>query len=145
MRINVNSMDFKGSLINGPGIRSLLFLQGCSRHCPGCHNPSTWSPDKGESYDVEELARIIRAGCANRKLTITGGEPLEQAEALEELLDELEGFDICLYTSYGRDQIPRGIESRLTYIKTGEYVNDKRTTTTPFIGSTNQKFIKIRG
>lgn len=135
-------MDFHGSFVNGPGIRSLLFLQGCSRHCEGCHNPSTWSHDDGKEYEVDELATIIKTNCTNRKITITGGEPLEQKEALSLLLQELEGFDVCLYTSYEQENVPEDVLKRLTYLKTGRYVASERTTTTPFIGSTNQRFIK---
>ncbi len=145
MKIVINSMDFHGSFVNGPGIRSLLFLQGCSRHCEGCHNPSTWSHKDGKEYEVDELATVIRSECTNRKITITGGEPLEQKEALGLLLQELEGFDVCLYTGYELEEVPEDIIEHLTYLKTGKYVISKRTTTIPFIGSTNQRFIKIRG
>ena len=138
-------MEFNRSLANGPGVRSLLFLQGCSRHCEGCHNPSTWDMDGGEQCEVHMLAELIREKCTNRKITITGGEPLEQPEAVEELLGELEGFDICLYTSYELDEVPSGILRHLSYIKTGRYISSQRTTTTSYIGSKNQEFIKLRG
>ncbi len=100
MTIKINSMNFKGSLANGPGVRSLLFVQGCSRHCEGCHNPPTWPKESGTEYEIDKLVEIIKANCTNRKITITGGEPLEQRCALKELLEKLDGFDICLYTSY---------------------------------------------
>lgn len=138
-------MDFHGSFVNGPGIRSLIFLQGCSRCCEGCHNPSTWSHDGGKEYEMDELATIIRTNCTNRKITITGGEPLEQKEALSLLLQKLEGFDVCLYTSFEQEDVPKDIMKHLTYLKTGRYIASERTTTIPFIGSTNQRFIKVRG
>ncbi len=144
-KITINSTDFNGSLVNGPGVRSLLFLQGCSRHCKGCHNPSTWDMSQGMTYDTSEVAELIRDKCRNRKLTITGGEPLEQADALLELLGMLEGFDICLYTSYELDEIPGNILKHLTYVKTGAYIQSQHTAATPYVGSKNQKFIKLRG
>ncbi len=145
MQIKINSMDFNGSLVNGPGVRCLVFLQGCSRHCKECHNPSTWDISKGQAYEIPQLAEDLREKCTNRKITITGGEPLEQPEALEELLIALNGFDICLYTSYELDEVPPSILKYLHYIKTGRYVASLRTTTTPYVGSTNQKFINLRG
>lgn len=145
MKITINSMDFHGSFVNGPGIRTLIFLQGCSRHCIGCHNPSTWSQEGGKEYEVDDLAMIIKTNCTNRKITITGGEPLEQKAALALLLQELEEFDICLYTGYELEDVPRDIMRHLTYLKTGRYIASEHTTTMPFIGSTNQRFIKIRG
>jgi anaerobic ribonucleoside-triphosphate reductase activating protein len=145
MQIKINSMDFNGSLVNGPGVRSLLFMQGCSRHCAECHNPSTWDMEQGVTYEIPQLVELMRDKCVNRKLTITGGEPLEQPKALEELLKELEGFDICLYTSYDLDEVPPSILRYLHYIKTGRYIASQRTTTSPYIGSKNQQFINLRG
>ncbi len=144
MNILVNSIDFRGSFVDGPGIRTLLFLQGCSRHCEGCHNVGTWDRDKGKSYGTDELARIIGEGCHNRKITITGGEPLDQADALAELLDALEGFDICLYTSYSLEEVPDRILSRVRYVKVGAYEKALRCSTVPYVGSSNQRFIKLR-
>lgn len=144
MNISVNSIDFRGSFVDGPGIRTLLFLQGCDRSCKGCHNTSTWDKDKGSIYETSELARIIKEGCHNRKLTITGGEPMNQKEALEDLLDDLEGFDICLYTSHSFEEIPNEILSHLSYVKVGAYDEELRCSTIPFIGSSNQKFITLR-
>ena len=144
MRINVNSLDSRGSFVDGPGIRTLLFLQGCDRHCEDCHNKSTWPMDKGISYEIPELVRVLKEVCHNRKITITGGEPLCQKEALSELLKELDDFDICLYTSYSLEDVPDEILSRLKYIKVGLYDRKLRCTTIPYIGSTNQKFITLR-
>ena len=144
MMIYVNSMDFKGSFNNGPGIRSLLFLQGCDRHCDGCHNTSTWDINEGTPIEVKELAAIIKDNCYNKKLTITGGEPLYQKDALLELLDELKGFDVCLYTSYEFEEVPGDIRERINSLKTGRYDKRYRTTTTPYYGSTNQKFTIIK-
>ena len=144
MKIYVNSMDFKGSFVNGPGIRSLLFLQGCDRHCDGCHNTSTWDINEGKCYEVSELASILKERCFNNKLTITGGEPLYQKDALLELLKELDGFDICLYTSYELEEVPGEIFERINSLKTGRYDKRYRTTTTPYYGSTNQKFTIIK-
>ena len=143
MRISINSMDFKGSLVNGPGIRSLLFLQGCDRCCEGCHNISTWDISKGMEYEITELVELLKEGCRNRKITITGGEPLYQKEALTELVKALKGFDICLYTSYELDEVPSEILKHIKYLKTGRYDSRFRTTTTPYYGSLNQRFITI--
>lgn len=143
MKISVNSIDFKGSLVNGPGIRTLLFLQGCDRCCEGCHNSSTWDISEGKEYQISELVEILKDGCRNRKITITGGEPLYQKEALTELVKALKGFDICLYTSYELDEVPSEILKHINYLKTGRYDSRFRTTTTPYYGSLNQRFITI--
>ena len=143
MKIIINSLDFKGSLVDGPGIRSLVFMQGCDRMCEGCHNTSTWDISEGIPYEIGELVQIIKERCKNRKITITGGEPLYQKEALMELIRGLDGFNICLYTSYEKDEVPQEILKHINYLKTGRYDSSCRTTTTPYYGSKNQKFITI--
>ena len=47
------------SFVDGPGIRMVLWTQGCPHHCPGCHNPQTHDPDAGQLYDVQELIHQI--------------------------------------------------------------------------------------
>ncbi len=144
MIINVNSLDSRGSFVDGPGIRTLLFLQGCDRHCEKCHNESTWPVDGGVPYEISDLVDLIREVCRNRKITITGGEPMYQREALTELVNSLRDFDICLYTSYSLEEIPDEILSGLKYIKVGPYDERLRCSTIPYIGSTNQRFISLR-
>ena len=143
MKIVINSLDFKGSLVNGPGIRSLIFMQGCDRMCEGCHNTSTWDISEGTPYEISDLIGIVKERCLNRKITITGGEPLYQKEALMELIRGLDGFNICLYTSYEKEDVPVEILNRINYLKVGKYDSRCRTTTTPYYGSKNQKFITI--
>jgi len=142
--LRVCSLDFSGSVVDGPGVRSVLFLQGCSHQCLGCHNPATWDPEGGEVIRIMELAAELRRRVHNKKLTISGGEPLEQAEALILLLRELEDFDIVLYTGFELADVPPAIIHLLSSIKVGEYLENFRTTTAPFIGSSNQRFIRLR-
>ena len=77
----------KDDMLNGSGLRVVLWVAGCGHHCPGCQNPSTWDINKGISVDVKDLAHHLREKCLNKKLTISGGEPLLQADALKELLE----------------------------------------------------------
>lgn len=91
----------------GPGRRHGLWMQGCSAACPGCMAPSLADPAGGVERDAGELAVEIAAICREKEcpgVTISGGEPFEQAEELEIFLKTLAGFgiaDILLYT--GRD------------------------------------------
>lgn len=135
----------KTSVADGPGVRSVLFLQGCSRCCEGCHNPSLQSPFLGTAISVDELMCFIRRHCINKRLTISGGEPMEQLEALLELISMLrqEGFDLCLYSGYEKTQIPHEIRQKLDYLKTGKFDRNKTSPKKPFVGSYNQEFEKI--
>lgn len=142
--IYVNTISFNRSMVDGPGVRTVVFLQGCDLHCPGCQNPSTWDINSGTPMTTKELANVLKANVDNRKITISGGEPLVQADAVVELLDRLEGYDVALYTGHTLEEVPQAILDRVTYIKTGNFQQDKKTTTTPFVGSTNQEFRRIK-
>jgi len=146
MSIKINSINYNGSLVNGPGVRTLVFLQGCNIKCEGCHNQSTWDKDCGIEYEVGKLAEELNAKVRNKKVTITGGEPFFQTETVIELARWLHdyGFDICLYTGSNLDEVPKEILPYLKYIKVGKYKKNLRCTTSPYAGSTNQRFIDLR-
>lgn len=82
MNIEINSF-ISTSATDGPGIRSVLFLQGCSIKCEKCHNESAQHVGDGTLCDVDNLIIYIKERCLNKKITISGGEPLEQYEAVK--------------------------------------------------------------
>jgi anaerobic ribonucleoside-triphosphate reductase activating protein len=131
------------SLCDGYGYRTVLFLQGCDIRCKGCQNKSTWDISKGKKVEIKELAEEIRRRCPNKKLTISGGEPLMQKEGLAELLENLKDFDLCLYTGHDISEVPQEILKYLKYIKYGPFVERSKTTIKPFVGSENQVFTEV--
>jgi anaerobic ribonucleoside-triphosphate reductase activating protein len=143
MDLIINSIDYTGSIVDGPGIRTVLFIQGCNKKCDGCHNPNTWDIKKGRKIHIENLISKLRSNVINKKLTISGGEPLLQYPAVLELVKGLIDFDIALYTGFEFEKVPRELFTYLNYIKVGKYVKEQRCTTIPFIGSTNQRFIDL--
>ena len=144
MKIVINSIDYSGSIVDGPGIRTVLFVQGCKRKCEDCHNPSTWDLDKGVDYEVEDIVNQLNIYCLNKKVTISGGEPFLQYPAVLELVKRLNNYDIVLYTGFELEDIPKEILKYIDYIKVGKYIKEKRTTVTPYIGSKNQHFLNLR-
>lgn len=142
--LRINSIMNNPSLCDGYGYRTVLFLQGCNLRCPGCQNLSTWDINKGTLIGVKELAQQLREKCLNKKLTISGGEPLLQTDALKELLEELKDFDLCLYTGHELNEVPQEILKYLKYIKVGSFKKELKTTMKPFVGSTNQKFMEVK-
>lgn len=145
MKIVINSIDYSGSIVDGPGIRTVLFVQGCLRKCEDCHNPSTLDIEMGKEIDIEEIVEDLNKKCLNKKLSISGGEPLLQYPAILELIKKLHNFDIVLYTGFEFNDVPKEILKHVNYIKVGKYLKEKRTTITPYIGSKNQKFINLKG
>lgn len=100
----VNSIQSLGTL-DGPGVRFVVFLQGCNLRCGCCHNPETWDISGGEKYTAEEVAnKAVRFkeyfGDAGG-ITLSGGEPLLQADFAYEIFDRCKnmGINTCLDTS----------------------------------------------
>jgi anaerobic ribonucleoside-triphosphate reductase activating protein len=92
----------KISTVDGPGERVALFLAGCPIHCDGCQNRHMWDPQSGVAVDVDSAAAMVLQ--ANRPITISGGEPFAQADAVADLICELKLQDpkreIIVYSGY---------------------------------------------
>lgn len=135
----------ENSCDDGPGIRSVLFLQGCSKNCIGCHNAGIKERGKGTEMEITALIDFIESRCCNKKITISGGEPLEQMDSLTILLEKLKckGYNICVYTGWELDKVPEEILNLLDYIKTGEFVSNLRSPVIQYAGSTNQHMFSV--
>lgn len=134
------------STSDGPGVRGVLFLQGCSRKCAGCHNVSTHRKGLGKTMTIDDLIVMLeeRFKFRRKKITISGGEPLDQSEALEELVNRLYSldYDICLYTSYQLEEVSLTIREKLCSIKTGPFILSKKSPEATYYGSSNQQFFR---
>ncbi|WMJ85123.1 pyruvate formate-lyase-activating protein [Oscillospiraceae bacterium LTW-04] len=103
----IHSIETMG-LVDGPGIRTVLFFQGCRLRCQYCHNPDTWQLDSGKEMDVQQLVSLLKRYRpyygATGGVTCSGGEPLLQATFLTELFRacKKENIPTCLDTAgYG--------------------------------------------
>jgi anaerobic ribonucleoside-triphosphate reductase activating protein len=131
----------------GPGTRYTIWVQGCSIHCPGCSNVDTWDPAGGTEHDVQELVKDILATEGLDGVTITGGEPLDQFNAVYELCTNLfEKICVFLTTGYYRGPETIHIETVTDIICTGPFEQDK-ICKNGWRGSSNQKvvFLTDRG
>lgn len=89
MRLQLNKAHYPVTAL-GPGTRVGIWVQGCSIHCAGCISRDTWAPDAARAIEVEELMRWIAGlGSPIDGVTISGGEPFDQPQALGTLLDAL--------------------------------------------------------
>ena len=99
----IHSLESFGT-VDGPGVRFVVFVQGCPMRCAYCHNPDTWAMNGGRMVEVSEIMEAYERNRSFYKeggLTVTGGEPLLQVDFLIELFTEAKKRDIhtCIDTS----------------------------------------------
>ncbi len=140
------------SIVDGPGIRTAFFSQGCPHHCEGCHNPETWEFGVGTPMETARLADIARSNPLCRGVTFSGGEPFAQAEGFCELAQTLkaEGYEIASYTGYTFERLrDHGTEAQkrllslLDVLVDGPFVLSQRSLDLVFRGSANQRIIDV--
>lgn len=139
------------SLIDGEGVRLVLFTNGCPHHCLGCHNSNTWDIKNGVEVEVETLAEYLKEMFYKGRyqgITLSGGDPLFQSEAtlllvqkIKELMPEA---NIWCYTGFIYEDI-KNLEA-LQYIDVlmdGKFEQDKKFPKKKFRGSYNQRLIRL--
>lgn len=118
MNLNIHSIESFGT-VDGPGVRFVIFVQGCPMRCLYCHNPDTWLAKDGTLQDIDELLRNIddyRIFIKSGGVTVSGGEPLLYAKELTYLFKKLQEMNIhtCIDTS-GHVPINDDIKTLLNY------------------------------
>ena len=142
------------SIVDGPGIRTVVFTQGCPHKCPGCHNPETWDYDKGMEVPIDIKEQIIKAISANgikRNFSVLGGEPLCEENLLlaKQILLEVKlaypHIKTFLWTGYTLEKLSQEQKEVLKYVDTlidGPYCQELRDVTLKLKGSSNQRVLK---
>ena len=102
----------KESIVDGPGIRFVVFGQGCPHRCPGCQNPQTHDFSGGYDTTTERLLAEIRKNPMLKGITLSGGDPFVQPEAMAELAEEAHklGLNVVTYTGYTIEELLNGLE-----------------------------------
>lgn len=128
------------SLVNGEGIRYVVFLQGCAHHCPGCHNPDTWDFGGGEIWTPEELAEEIMRHPYIDGITLSGGDPFYQQISCLKLLSLLpDGMNVWIYTGFEYDEIKgTRLAKRADVLVTGPFIEELKCEGQMY-GSSNQE------
>jgi len=144
------------SVVDGPGVRTAVFFQGCPHRCPGCHSQALWDFDGGVEMTLPEVLREIGRGLAagDRGVTLTGGEPLAQPEAAAALCRALKraGVHVIVYTGFVYEDllelegaIPaiRQVLDGADVLVDGPYIRELDDGSLPYRGSTNQRVIDL--
>ena len=139
------------SIVDGPGIRTTFFCQGCPHHCEGCHNPETWPFEGGTPMETETLVEMVTANPLCRGVTFSGGEPFAQAEGYAELAKALKekGYEVASYSGYTFEQLLRGTPAQrqllenLDVLIDGPFILAEKSLEVPFRGSKNQRILDV--
>ena len=139
------------SIVDGPGIRTCIFSQGCPHHCQGCHNPETWPFRCGTDMEEETLVEIVRSNPLCRGVTFSGGEPFAQAEGFARLAVLLKeaGYEVASYTGYTFEELLEGSEEQKKLLKAidvlidGPFLLAEKSLEVPFRGSRNQRILDV--
>lgn len=140
------------SIVDGPGIRCVIFTQGCPHRCPGCHNPQTHDPKGGREADVQEILTQIAGNPLASGVTFSGGEPFVQAKALVPVAEGVKkmGKHLMIYTGYLYEQLADSHEPEVQrllmladVLVDGPFMMEERDLTLPYRGSANQRVIDL--
>ena len=138
------------SIVDGPGIRYVLFTQGCPHGCPGCHNPQTHDFNGGKVVDTAALLADIQKNPFVKAVTFSGGEPFAQPLALAELASALkeQGYHLMSYSGYTFEQLLQRADARplldkLDLLVDGPFVESQKSIELRFRGSANQRVLDV--
>ena len=153
MRVKLAGITWE-SVADGPGVRAVIFAQGCNRQCPGCHNPQALDPEGGEWHQTEKLAARFAAARGLQGVTFSGGEPFLQAEPFAALALELKnsGLDIVTFSGYIYEELQHKAASipawavllhQSDILIDGPFIQEERDLSLGFRGSRNQRIIDL--
>jgi len=140
----------EGTSVDGPGLRTSIYLAGCNHHCPGCHNPASWNPQGGEERTLDELMQVIAYNEA--PVTLSGGDPLQQPDGTRELIHRIKqelGYNVWCFTGYTWDEIMKdsklsAVVRELDVLVDGPFIQAQRDISLRFRGSRNQRLIDVQ-
>ena len=142
------------SITDGPGIRFVVFCQGCVHHCPGCHNAQTWPFEGGERWEVQQIFEKLRRDPLVRGVTFSGGEPFCQAAAFAELAQILKQhrYEVAAYSGWTFEQLCEKAKTEpetaallglLDVLVDGRFEKDQLSLELKFRGSRNQRILDV--
>ena len=152
MKIRLAAPLQPDSIVDGAGIRTVIWTQGCSHNCKGCHNPETHDFAGGYEFDVDDIKRKIDELIGQDGITFSGGDPMFQPEACNELAKYAasKGYNIWCYTGFTYEKLMELAQKKpifkeflnnIDVLIDGPFVLSKKSFDCIFRGSTNQRLI----
>ena len=142
------------SIVDGPGLRTVIWTQGCGHHCKGCQNPQTWDFNGGGLVLIQDVLDEIDKLEYQTGLTFSGGDPMYQPEACNKIAEyaKKKGYNIWVYTGYTYEEVLKLAKEKPIYMKflkntdvlvDGRFILKERDLSILFRGSRNQRLIDI--
>lgn len=139
----------KSSIVDGPGIRDVLFFQGCPHNCRNCHNKETHEFKEKYLYKINDLISIVSKDNPKKLITISGGEPFCQIKGLLNLTKKLNKlyYNIIIYTGYTFEELiilnndALEILNNIDTLIDGKFMYEQKDLSLKFCGSRNQRII----
>lgn len=142
------------SIVDGPGLRAVIWTQGCAHNCKGCHNPSTHDFNGGALVPIEIVCEAISELKYHTGITFSGGDPMYQPEACNEIAKYSKslGYNIWVYTGFTFEEIIKMSEKKPIYkdflnnidvLVDGKFILEERNLNLLFRGSNNQRLIDV--
>ncbi len=142
------------SIVDGPGLRAVLWTQGCSHHCEGCQNAQTWDFNGGGLVPIDMVLEAIDELEYQDGITFSGGDPMFQVEACNIIADycKKKGLNIWVYTGFTYEEIMKLAKKKPVYIDflkkidvlvDGRFILKERDLNLLFRGSRNQRLIDV--
>lgn len=140
------------SIVDGDGLRTVIWTQGCRRACPGCHNPHTWAEEgAGDLVEVSEIKKQLQNVKLQAGVTFSGGEPFLQTPPLIEIADfahEL-GMNVWSWSGYTYEELlnepdKKELLKHIDVLVDGAFILAKRDLSLKFRGSTNQHILHLK-
>lgn len=155
MKIRLAGEITTESIVDGEGIRSVIWTQGCRHHCPGCHNPSTHSFEDGFLRDVSSVCEEIKNIPFQDGITLSGGDPLEQIDACLEIAKfcQANNLSVWCYTGYTMEVLLKRCQkednlkellSSIDVLVDSPFILELKSYNVPFRGSSNQRLIDAK-
>lgn len=151
MTIRLASALQPDSIVDGEGVRAVVWTQGCSHNCPGCHNPETFDFHGGFSKEIDELKADIKSLEGHQGVTFSGGDPMFQPKQLKEIAKYVKslGMDVWVYTGFTYEALQRDEDRKaaLQYIDVlvdGPFLIKLFSLDLFYKGSSNQRIIDVQ-
>ena len=152
MKVRLASNLQSDSIVDGDGIRTVIWFQGCKHHCRECQNPETWNFDGGMEVDIEDIKEQLKKLKYQTGITLSGGDPFFQASAATEIAKFAHsiGLNVWTYTGFTYDEIINANDDKMELLKNtdvlvdGRFEIDKKSLACKFRGSTNQRVIDVK-